>query len=73
LHRRPFLADYVAKVGEEQLASNNRIGTSNFFNQNCALVPDLESILLAQVLKFFLQHNRHKDIKRLAVNVRFRG
>jgi hypothetical protein len=55
------VVDFVAKVGEEQLAGNNRIGTRNFLNQHCALVPDLESILLAQVLKFILQQYRRES------------
>jgi hypothetical protein len=43
----PLSADFVAKVGEEQLLGNNRIGASSFLNQHCASVPHFESILLA--------------------------
>jgi hypothetical protein len=53
-----YRGDCVAKVGEEQVAGNNRIGAGNFLNQYCALLADLESILLAQVLKIFLQQYR---------------
>jgi len=43
-------------------------GRATFLNQHCALVPDLESILLAQVLKFFLQQYRPKaDIAASAI------
>jgi hypothetical protein len=53
-----FGTDFVAKVGEEQPAGNNRIGTDKFLNQHCALAPVLASMLLAQVRKIVLQHNR---------------
>jgi len=53
-----LVADCVAKLDEEQLAGNNRIGTNNFLNQPCALASDLESILLARALKIVLQHYR---------------
>jgi hypothetical protein len=36
---------------------NNRIGPNGLLNQRCALTPDLESILRAQMGKIVLQHN----------------
>jgi len=63
------MADCAAKLFAALRASNNRIrvnGILNQFrvngilNQCCALVFVLESILLAQVLKFFLQQYRPK-------------
>jgi hypothetical protein len=42
------LADLVAKLDKERLARNNRIGAREFLNP---LVPDLESMLLAGLLK----------------------
>jgi hypothetical protein len=56
---RPDVADSVAKVPDEGPISNNRIGTSGFPNQHCALASDLESMLLAYALKIVLQHYRH--------------
>jgi hypothetical protein len=41
------LADFVAKLDEEQFARNIRIETEEFLNQRCALVLGLESILRA--------------------------
>jgi hypothetical protein len=52
----PRSADSVAKVPDEGPISNNRIGTSGFPNQHCALASDLESMLLAHALKIVLQH-----------------
>jgi len=37
---------------------NNRIRATYSLNQNCALSPDLDSILRAQVLKTLLQQYR---------------
>jgi hypothetical protein len=37
---------------------NNRIETNGFLNQRCACAPDVESMLLAQMRKIFLQHYR---------------
>ena len=36
----------------------NRIETNGFLNQRCACAPDVESMLLAQMRKIFLQHYR---------------
>jgi hypothetical protein len=56
----PLSADSVAKLAEERLAGasaqENRIGTSKFWNQQCAQGHDLESMLLARMLKIVLQH-----------------
>jgi hypothetical protein len=54
------LANFVAKLGDEPLSRNNRLGAHNFLNQHCAWAPDLESILLARALKIVLQQNRPK-------------
>jgi hypothetical protein len=51
------MADFVAKVGEQQFASKirkNRIWTNGFLNQHCTQMPDLESMLLARMRKIFL-------------------
>jgi len=64
----PVLADFVAKLDEEQLAGNNRIRTNNILNQHCVLEPDLESILLARALKIVLQQYRHIPEVPPAVN-----
>jgi hypothetical protein len=52
------LADFVAKLDEEQLARNIRIEAREFLNQHCALSLGLESILRAGPLKIVLQQNR---------------
>ena len=52
------LADIVAKVGEERLGRNNRIGRSKFLNQPCVSRADLESMLLRRTPKIFLQQYR---------------
>jgi hypothetical protein len=52
------LADFVAKLDEEQLARNIRPEAREFLNQHCALVLGLESILRAGPLKIVLQQNR---------------
>ena len=49
-----FLADFVAKLDEEQLARNIRIEAREFLNQHCALALGLESILRAGPLKIVL-------------------
>jgi hypothetical protein len=54
------MADCAAKLFAALRASNNRIRVNGILNQCCALVFVLESILLAQVLKFFLQQYRPK-------------
>jgi hypothetical protein len=53
-------ADIVAKVGEERLGRNNRIGRSKFLNQPCVSRADLESMLLRRTPKIFLQQYRPK-------------
>ena len=58
------MADFVAKLDEEQLARNIRIEAREFLNQHCALALGLESILRAGPLKIVLQQNRPTtDIK----------
>jgi hypothetical protein len=62
----------IAKLDEEQLARNNRIGARRFLNQHCVLVPDLESILLARTPKIVLQHERSEltiTLKRITQNL----
>jgi hypothetical protein len=52
------MADFVAKLDQEQLARNIRIEAREFLNQYCALALGLESILRAGPLKIILQQNR---------------
>jgi hypothetical protein len=52
------MADFVAKLDEEQSARNIRIELREFLNQHCALALGLESILRAGPLKIVLQQNR---------------
>ena len=56
--------DSVAKLFEEQHASNNWTGTSESLIQYCALATGLESMLRLPTLKIILQHipldSRHK-------------
>jgi hypothetical protein len=57
------MADFVAKVGEQQFASKirkNRIWTNGFLDQHCTQMPDLESMLLARMRKIFLQQYLHR-------------
>jgi hypothetical protein len=53
----PGCADSVAKLDEDQLVRNNRIGAGKFLNQHCAFGPNVESMLRAQTVKIVLQHN----------------
>lgn len=71
---RPLLyPDCVAKLFAALRTSNNRIRLKDFFNQCCALVSVLESILLILVVKIVLQHNPTPiaDIHRGSRIVRF--
>jgi hypothetical protein len=46
------------------IVPNNRISPSEFLNQRCAMVPDLESMLLAWMRKIFLrQYLPEADIR----------
>jgi hypothetical protein len=56
--KSPNLADIAAKVGEERLGRNNRIGRSKFLDQPCVLRAGLESMLLRRTPKIFLQQYR---------------
>jgi hypothetical protein len=53
--RVPILLQKSTRLGLRAKMRNNRIGTDEFLNQRCALVFDLESILLVQTLKMVLQ------------------
>ena len=64
------MADFVAKLDEEQLARNIRIEAREFLNQHCALALGLESILRAGPLKIVLQQIGQEPT--LAVNGKVR-
>ena len=49
--------DCVAKLDDKPSARNNRIMAHKVLNQDCALAPALESILLILASKIVLQHN----------------
>jgi len=51
----PILLQKSARRSQRAKTGNNRIETNKFLNQNCAVARDFESILLAWVLKIFLQ------------------
>src|SRR5262249_8583804 len=56
---RPVLADFVAKLCEDQARRNKRIKAGGFLNQRCVFGLLLELKLRAQRLKIVLQQYRH--------------
>jgi hypothetical protein len=53
-----LLADFVAKLDEEQVVRNIRIEAREFLNQHYAVTLGLESMLRAGPLKIVLQQNQ---------------
>jgi hypothetical protein len=48
-----------ARPETQQPAASSNAAPAASFNQHCALAPDIESILRAQMSKIVLQQNRH--------------
>jgi hypothetical protein len=57
--RRQLLADFVAKLREGRLASNDVTEARRFLNQHCVSATNLESSLRARMRKIVLQQYRH--------------
>jgi hypothetical protein len=71
--RLRLMADFVAKPDEEQFARNIQIEARKFFNQHCALVLGLESILRTGPIKIVQQNRPTAANIDLCSNVCCRG
>jgi hypothetical protein len=68
------LADFVSKLDDKPLARNNRNVAHKILNQQCALAPAVESILLVLASKIALQQNRPEAAQiDVQSNVGYRG